>query len=372
MELTATGPTPRERALLAAARAGDENAYQLLIEPHRRELRAHCYRMLGSMHDADDAVQDALLRAWRGLPRFEGRSTTRSWLYKITTNACLNAIARQPKGRVLPVDFGEPGDPHGGAGAPLVESVWMQPYPDERLDLGDDLAAPDARYDRRESVELAFVAALQHLPANQRAVLIMREVLGFSAKESADALDTTVASINSALQRARKTIDDKLPERSQQATLRALGDEKLRAIVDTYMDALARGDVPRVVSMLAEDAAWSMPPLPTWFRGFEGIEGFLRFGPLSGQWRWRHLPVRVNGQIASAAYQWSDDEQAYLPFALDTITLEGDRIKEVTAFITRMADSADREFYARWPDQPLDRARFTFERFGLPASLPAA
>src|SRR3954468_6997584 len=175
---TATGPTPRERALLEAARAGDENAYQLLIEPHRRELRAHCYRMLGSIHDADDAVQDALLRAWRGLPRFEGRSTTRSWLYKITTNACLNAIARQPKGRVLPVDFGEAADPHGGAGVPLVESVWVQPYPDERLDLGDELASPDARYDQRESVELAFVAALQHLSANQRAVLIMREVLG--------------------------------------------------------------------------------------------------------------------------------------------------------------------------------------------------
>src|SRR3954454_6749484 len=131
---TATGPGPRERALLEAARAGDENAYQLLVEPPRRDLPAHCSRMLGSIHDADDAVQYALLRAWRGLPRFEGRSTTRSWLYKITTNACLNAIARQPKGRVLPVDFGDAADPHEGAGAPRVESVWMQPYPDERLD----------------------------------------------------------------------------------------------------------------------------------------------------------------------------------------------------------------------------------------------
>src|SRR4051794_3635361 len=196
----AIGPTPRERALLKAARAGDENAYQLLVEPHRRELRAHCYRMLGSIHDADDAVQEALLRAWRGLPRFEGRSTTRSWLYKITTNACLNAIARQPKGRVLPLDFGPAADPHDGAGTPLVESAWVEPYPAAGLPLSDTFAAPDARYDQRESVELAFVAALQHLPANQRAVLIMREVLGFSAKESAEALDTTVASINSALQ----------------------------------------------------------------------------------------------------------------------------------------------------------------------------
>src|SRR3954454_24164856 len=237
MEMTATGQSPRERALLDAARAGDENAYQLLVEPHPRELRAHCYRMLGAIHDADDAVQDALLPAWRGLPRFEGRSTTRSWLYKITTNACLNAMARQPKGRVLPVDFGEAADPHGGAGAPLVESVWMQPYPDERLDLGDDRAAPDARYDRRESVELAFIAALQLLPPNQRAALIMREVLGFSARECADALDTTVASINSALQRARKTIDDKLPDRTQQATLRTLGDDRVRELVTSYVDA---------------------------------------------------------------------------------------------------------------------------------------
>src|SRR3954464_14620050 len=249
MEMTATGPGPRERALLEAARAGDENAYQLLVEPHRRELRAHCYRMLGSIHDPPDAAQEALLRAWRGLPRFEGRSTTRSWLYKITTNACLNAIAREPKGRVLPMDFGPAADPSGGAGAPLVESVWVEPYPDADLPLADTFGAPDVRYDQRESVELAFVAALQLLPPNQRAVLIMREVLGFSARESADALDTTVASINSALQRARKTIDDKLPEQTQQATLRTLGDERVRELVQRYVDAWESGDVSRVVAM---------------------------------------------------------------------------------------------------------------------------
>jgi RNA polymerase sigma-70 factor, ECF subfamily len=360
--------TGREHALLQRARGGDERAYAQLVEPYRGELHAHCYRMLASVHDAEDALQEASLRAWRGLKRFEGRSSLRSWLYTIATNTCLNLIAKRPK-RVLPLDYGPATDPHDGLGMPLSETVWIEPYPDETIGLEDGFAAPDARYEQRESVELAFVAALQHLPPNQRAVLILREVLGFSAAEVADTLETSVASVNSALQRARKTVDDKLPERSQQATLRALGDEKLRAIVDAYMDALARGDVAQVVSMLAEDAAWSMPPLPTWFRGIDGITGFLRFGPLSGAWRWRHLPARVNGQLAVAAYQWSDDEQAYLPFALDTITLEGDRIKEVTAFITRMADSADREFYARWPDQPLDRARFTFERFGLPACL---
>jgi RNA polymerase sigma-70 factor (ECF subfamily) len=363
--------TGREQALLDRARRGDEGAYAQLVEPFRGELHAHCYRMLASVHDAEDALQEASLRAWRGLGRFEGRSSLRSWLYTIATNTCLNLIAKRPK-RVLPLDYGPATDPHDGLGMPLSETVWVEPYPDETIGLEDGFAAPDARYEQREAVELAFVAALQHLPPNQRAVLILREVLGYSAAEVAETLETSVASVNSAMQRARKTVDDKLPERSQQATLRALGDEKLRAIVDTYMDALARGDVPRVVSMLAEDAAWSMPPLPTWFRGFEGITEFLRFGPLSGQWRWRHLPTRVNGQLASAAYQWSDEEQAYLPFALDTITLEGDRIKEVTAFITRMADSDQKDFYTRWPDQPLDRARFTFERFGLPASLPKA
>jgi RNA polymerase sigma-70 factor (ECF subfamily) len=368
MTTAQTHGTAHERALLEGARGGDENAFGELLQAYRGELHAHCYRMLGSVHDAEDALQDATLRAWRGLARFEGRSSLRSWLYTIATNSCLNLIAKRPK-RVLPLDYGPPTDPHDGLGMPLSETVWIEPYPDESMGLDDGYAAPDARYEQRESVELAFVAALQHLPATQRAVLILREVLAFSAAEVAETLETTVASVNSALQRARKTVDEKLPAESQQKTLRTIGDEKLREIVDAYMDALARGDVPRVVSMLAEDAAWSMPPLPTWFTGIEGITGFLHAGPLSGQFRWKHLPTRVNGQPASAAYEWSEDEQAYLPFALDVLTFEGDRIKEVTAFITRMADSDDPEFYRRWPDQPLDRARFTFERFGLPGKL---
>src|SRR4051812_21174348 len=343
---TATGPTPRERALLAAARAGDESAYALLVEPHRRELRAHCYRMLGSIHDADDAVQDALLRAWRALPRFEGRSTTRSWLYTITTNACLNAIARRPK-RVLPIDFGEAADPHGGAGVPLVESVWVEPYPDERLALADTFAAPDARYDQRESVELAFVAALQHLPANQRAVLIMREVLGFSAKESADTLDTTVASINSALQRARKTIDERLPERSQQATLRALGDDETRALVERYVAAWERNDVDGVVAMLTEDAEFCMPPNLAWFRGAPAIRAFLPTGPMSLPRRFR--PVRANGQLAFGTYIWEPGRDRFRPNSIHLIDLRGDRICAMTAF--------------------LDRA--VFPQFGLPDHLPA-
>ncbi len=286
MSTAPTGATARERELLEAARGGDEDAYGRLVEPHRGELHAHCYRMLGSVHDAEDALQETLLRAWRGLPRFEGRSSLRSWLYTIATNTCLNAIEKRPK-RVLPVDYGPAADPHDGPGEPLVESVWVEPYPDETLGLEDGFAAPEARYERRESVELAFVAALQHLPANQRAVLILREVLGFSAREAAESLETTTASVNSALQRARTAVEERLPEQSQQATLRALGDQRLTEIVDGYVDAWERGDVDTVVAMLADDATFAMPPLRTWFGGREAIALFLAGWPLSGEWRWR-------------------------------------------------------------------------------------
>jgi RNA polymerase sigma-70 factor (ECF subfamily) len=229
----------------------------------------------------------------------------------------------------------------------------------------------------RESVELAFIAALQHLPANQRAVLIMREVLGFSAQEAADLLETSAASVNSALQRARASVDEKLPEQSQQATLRTLDDEKLQKLVADYMSAIQAGDVNRVVSMLAEDAAWSMPPLATWYRG-ERIPDFLRVGPLSGDWQWRHVPTHANGQLAIGCYTWDDDQQAYMPFCVDVLTLEGDRIKEVTAFIVKAlkADEEDgpeddREYYKRFPDQATNPAakNVVFDRFGLPDRL---
>jgi RNA polymerase sigma-70 factor, ECF subfamily len=369
MSTVPTTSTAPEREL-EAARNGDEGAYRSLVEPHRAELHAHCYRMLGSVHDAEDALQDALLRAWRALPSFDGRGSLRAWLYKICTNTSLDTIARRPK-RVLPVDHGTAADPHDGPGEPLVESVWVEPYPDERLGLEDGYAAPEARYERRESVELAFIAAMQHLPARQRAALILREVLGFSAREVAESLESSTASVNSALQRARKTVDECLPEQSQQATLRSLGDRRLREIVESYMDAMQRGDVNRVVSMLAEEAAWSMPPLGTWFGGRDAITVFLTKGPLSGNWRWRHLPTRANGQAAIGAYTWRAEEQSYRPFALDVLTLDGDRIKEVTAFITRSSEVSDREVLARWPDEPPDPSKVTdvFERFGLPGRL---
>jgi RNA polymerase sigma-70 factor, ECF subfamily len=360
----------QEQDLLEAARGGDEDAYRRLLEPYRGELHAHCYRMLGSVHDAEDALQDASLRAWRGMAKFEGRSSLRSWLYTIATNTCLNQIARRPK-RVLPIDYGPAADPHGGPGEPVVESVWVEPYPDETLGLEDGLAAPEARYEQRESVELAFIAALQLLAPNQRAVLILREVLGFSAQEVADSLDTTVASVNSALQRARRAVTERLPEQSQQATLRLLGDDALAEIVDRYVEAWERNDFETVVAMLAEDATFAMPPLASWFRGREEIATFLEGWPLSGAWRWRPIRATANGQPALAFYAWDEDEQAYLPFALNVLTLRGELISDVVAFVARATEIPATGSYGRWVDEPMDEGRLyaTFERFGLPPRL---
>jgi RNA polymerase sigma-70 factor (ECF subfamily) len=321
-----------ERQLLDAACGGDEDAFRRLVEPHRAELHAHCYRMLGSVHDAEDALQDALLRAWRGLGGFEGRSSLRSWLYRIATNTCLDEIARRPK-RVLPIDNGPAADPEDHSAAPVVESVWVEAYPDQRLEVEDASAAPEARYEQREAVELAFIAALQHLPALQRAVLVLREVLGFSAREVAETLDTTVASVNSALQRARKTVEERLPARSQQATLRTLGDDAIRELVEGFVDAFERGDVDAILALVAEDATFAMPPYADWYRGREalGDSWLMPGGPPP---RLRYLPTRANGQPALGTYQRDPGAEAYLPIALEVLTLDGPRISEITAFRT--------------------------------------
>jgi RNA polymerase sigma-70 factor, ECF subfamily len=360
-----------EAALLEAAKAGDESAFESLLEPYRRELHAHCYRMLGSVHDAEDALQEALLRAWKGLGRFEGRSSLRAWLYRIATNASLDAIEKRPK-RVLPLEF-PPADPGAGPGEPLLESVWIEPYPDEAMGVEDGFASPEARYEMRESVELAFIAALQHLPANQRAVLILREVLGFSAAETAEALETSTASVNSALQRARASLERNLPERSQQETLRTLGDEEIRELVESYLEAWERQDVEAVVSMLSEEAAFTMPPLRSWFRGREAIRAFLEFSPLSGIWRWRALRVRASGQEALAFYSWDETTGDYQRFALNVLTLDGGEITMVDAFLTRETEDPDREVIFRMPEHAFDprRVDVAFERLGLPESLPA-
>jgi len=344
MSVTSPSST-RDRELLDAARGGDEAAFGRIAEEHRTQLLAHCYRMLGSMDDAEDMLQETYLRAWRGLPRFAGRSSLRTWLYRIATNACLDATARRPK-RTLPIERGSPSEPGADPGAPLTESVWIEPFPDDELVLPHGYAAPEARYEQREAVELAFVAALQHLPANQRAVLLLREVLGFSAREAAESLDTTVASVNSALQRARKTVDQRLPERSQQETLRAIGDEKIRRVVEAYVDAWSRGDVEQLQALLAEDAVFSMPPWAAWWRGRETIAA-LAEAAVDYCAESRSTPASANGQVAIAYYHHQKESGRFAAAAIDVLTFEGERIKEITAFVM--------------PE--------VFSRFGLPDEL---
>ena len=238
-----------EQKLLEAARAGDEYAFGRIVEAHRGPLHSHCYRMLGSLHDAEDALQETFLRAWCGLRGFAGRSTVRSWLYRIATNVCLDAISLRMKQMLSP-----------------------EPYRDDVVGVADGHAAPGARYEQREAVELAFRASLQHLPASQRAVLILRDVFGFSAREVSERLHTSVASVNSALQRARKAVDKRLPDRSEQIPLRAVGDERTRAFVDAFVDAWTRRDVEAVAAMLAADAVFSMARL----RGRSEIVDFAK------------------------------------------------------------------------------------------------
>jgi RNA polymerase sigma-70 factor (ECF subfamily) len=331
MAVTSTQSVP-EQDLLDAARAGDETAFARIVEEHRTELHAHCYRMLGSVHDAEDALQETFLRAWRGLSGFAGRSSLRTWLYRIATNVCLDAAARGPK-RGVPSQLGPPADRSADPGQPLVESVWVEPYPDDALALPNGYSAPDARYEQREAVELAFIAALQHLPAAQRAVLILREVLGFSSQEVSESLDTSVASVNSSLQRARKAVAERLPERSQQETLRSVGDSRVRTLVEAYVAAWAKGDVDAVARLLAADAAFSMPPWAMWWRGRETIAAFAEEAvdcvrPSSA------LPIRASGQVAVA--YWSPDAETgrQTATAIDVLTFEGELITEITAFIT--------------------------------------
>jgi RNA polymerase sigma-70 factor (ECF subfamily) len=325
-----TAAPAAERELLERAQRGDERSFERLIEPYRGRLHAHCYRLLGSVHDAEDAYQEAMLRAWRGLPAFEGRSSLRSWLYRIATNASLRLIERRPK-RVLPIDLGPPADPHEGSGAPLVEGAWVEPYPDDRGGLEDRNAGPEARYEEREAVELAFIAALQHLPPLQRAALILTDVVGFAPGEVAELLDATPASIYSALQRARNETDERVPDRSQQETLRMLGDRRLRELVDRFVRAWEAADVEAIRSMLADDVVLAMPPWPSWFRGRTAVVDFLAANPLSAERRWSLGPVRANGQLAVAAD--AADAGGRRGESILLLTLAGDgAVRELTAF----------------------------------------
>jgi RNA polymerase sigma-70 factor (ECF subfamily) len=311
---------------LACAQEGDDAAFTRLVQPLRRELHAHCYRMLGSTHDAEDALQDALLRAWRGLARFEGRSSLRSWLYTVATRTCLDAVASRGK-RALPVDLGPSSDRAVVGDAPLTEIAWLGPYPDEGL------TGPGARYEQREAVELAFVAALQHLPGNQRAALVLFEVLGFSVAEIATAMDTTTTSVNSALARARRIVADKVPSSTQQQALRKIGDARLREIVTGFSGALERGDADALVALLTEDVTWSMPPMAHWYRGVEAVMDFAVQVPLTGCGSWRHLPTSANGQPAVGCFLWNDDAGAHVGWSINVLTLRDERIAEITSFV---------------------------------------
>jgi RNA polymerase sigma-70 factor (ECF subfamily) len=335
-----------EDADLARARAGDDTAFGRLVEPLRRELHAHCYRVLGSTHDADDALQDALLRAWRGLARFEGRGALRTWLYTVATRTCLDIVEARGK-RALPVDLGPSSDRAVLDGnAPLADVAWLGPYPDDGLPGSP--ASPDARYEQREAVELAFVAALQHLPGNQRAALLLFEVLGFSAAEIATMMDTSTTSVNSALARARKIVAEKIPARTQQQTLRQIGDARVREIVTRYATALERGDADALVALLTEDVTWSMPPLPHWYHGIEAVTDFAMQVPMTRCPSWRYLLTSANGQPAVAFYVGTDDSGPHLAWSITVLALRGEHIAEMTSFLG--------------PDH--------FAPFGLPASLP--
>jgi RNA polymerase sigma-70 factor (ECF subfamily) len=331
-----------DRRLVEAASDGDAEAYRGLVERHGAEIHAHCYRMLGSLHDAEDALQETLLRAWRGLPRLSHSRSLRNWLYRIATNVCLDALAHRQR-RALPID---PGPADDEPAEPLAEFAWIEPYPDGTLALEDGYAAPEARYERREAIELAFIASLQHLPPRQRAVLVLREVLGFSAREVAESMDTTVASVNSSLQRARATVERRLPERTQQATVRSLGSARVRRLVERFIDAFERGDVDGILAMLTQDATFAMPPYARLYRGRRAIAASWLM-PAAPTTDLRYLRARANAQPAMGAYRWDDGARSFRPIALEVLTLHGEAIGAVTAF----------------------RAPSLLERFDLPAEL---
>ncbi|WFE66188.1 sigma-70 family RNA polymerase sigma factor [Micromonospora sp. WMMD714] len=323
-------PTDDHHVTLTRARGGDDAAFSALVGPLRAELHAHCYRMLGSPFDADDAVQEALLRAWRALPRFEGRSSLRTWLYTVATRTCLDLAASRGR-RALPVDLG-PASAHAVPDSAAAGHVrWLGPYPDAAVAAGP--AAPDVRYEQREAVELAFVAALQHLPGNQRAALLLFDVLGFSAAEIAAMMGTSAASVNSALARARRVVADRVPAHSQQRTLRALGDTRLRAVAAGYATALENGDADALVALLTEDVTWAMPPLPHWYAGLDAVLDFARAMPLGSCGGWRHVPVAANGQPAVANYLRAGDSGPYLPWSITVLTVRDGRIAQLTSFL---------------------------------------
>jgi RNA polymerase sigma-70 factor, ECF subfamily len=308
---------------VTAARSGDESAFAELVEPHRRELQVHCYRMLGSLEDSEDLVQETFLRAWRNRTSFEGRSSLRAWLYRIATNACLDALERRPRSPSL----------HDGAQA-VAEVPWLQPFPDQLLEIPTSDAEPEAEVVAKETIELAFIAAIQLLPPRQRAVLISRDVLGWSAAESAALLGVSVAAVNSALQRARATLKEHLPRHRLEWSPGSDPSQEERELLQRYMEATERGDAEGMIKLLREDAFCAMPPQPEWYVGAEAIvEAWVRGG--FGDDSWGHLRcvlTRANTQPAVACYLKRTGDSEYRPLALDVLRIEDGEVAEVIAF----------------------------------------
>jgi RNA polymerase sigma-70 factor (ECF subfamily) len=329
-----TAVSARERSDLEAARNGDDDAFARLVEPHRRMLHAHCYRMLGSVHDAEDALQEALVGAWRGLGGFEGRSSLRTWLYRIATNASMR-VSEQRSRRMLAAERVPSSHSVRELGEPITESVFIEPYPDTDMDEGSGYADPEARYELRESVELAFVAALQELPARQRAVLILRDVLGMPAAEVAETLDTSVAAVNSALQRARRTMDGRLEPTSQQATLRSLGAGGQRELLHALVTAWEGSDIDGIVRLLADAVRFTMPPLPAWFAGRAAVAQF--FAERVFENPWRLVPMTANGQLALACYMGYATAEAFPLSSINVLTLRGHEIVALDGFLDPVA-----------------------------------
>jgi RNA polymerase sigma-70 factor (TIGR02960 family) len=325
-----TEEQPAESDLLRRAQAGDTSAFDRLVAPHRRALHAHCYRMLASPHDADDAVQETLLAAWRGLASFEARSALGTWLYRIATHACLRLIAQRPR-RMTSPEHGPAFQATADLGAMVPGPVWVEPLPEELLPAGGAHEDPADALARRESVALAFVAALQHLPGTQRAALLMRDVLGYSAAEAAQTLSTSVASVNSALQRAQQTVRDRMPAVSQAAEQAQLGEAGLQRLLGDFVSAWERRDIQHLVRLFTEDARFTMPPLPSWFDGRAMVERFIAERVFATPWRLR--PLQANGQPGFACYMRQEGADRYTLGAVTLLSLRGGRIQALHSFL---------------------------------------
>jgi RNA polymerase sigma-70 factor (ECF subfamily) len=325
---------------LAAARTGDANHFSELAEPYRRELQAHCYRLLGSLHEAEDMVQETYLRAWKRLDSYEARAPFRAWLYKIATNACLDVLDRRRSRRFLPSQLLPSSDPRAPVLAATAEVAWLEPYPDEWL-VDQSAINPETRYADSENVSLSFLAALQVLPPRQRAALILSDVLDFSSREVAELLGLTVAAVSSALHRARATLNQQYHGREPEGSLNSLANERTRWLLERFAHAWESADIEGLVTLLKEDATLAMPPSPSWYQGRAAIAAFVAAtmfadgdGMFSGKavGRWRLLPVRANRSPAFALYQRTG-ENKYEGFGIQVLAGDEGGFAEIVSFI---------------------------------------